>query len=245
MGRTNSPVAGWDHHMLQSIWYDLTNIDNVFGHLTYLFLIASISMTNMRWLRIFALLSGVTAMLYFILRTEDRVSFIWEAIFTLTNAAQLALLLHRSRASLMSPEERRLIDDIFAGLDGADRKQLLGLVDWQDAAPDTVLMQQGQKAPPLLYIAEGAAVIEHGGRIVGACGAGDFLGEISHLTGEAASATVRVTNSVRYARFDMTRLTRLMAQSPPVRNAFDMALNQGLAAKVLRMNTLVLATAAT
>ena len=71
---------------------------------------------------------------------------------------------------------------------------------------------------------------------MGVCGAGDFLGEMSLLTGENASATVRVTNDLRMAKFDRDGLAQFTAGVPELKRAFDAALNRGLAAKVLRMN---------
>lgn len=221
---------------MQAILADLTDPDNIFGHLSYIFLIASMMMTSLRNLRILALCSGLAAMAHFLLRTQDNVSLAWEVIFTLTNAAQLALLLYRSRRLELADEEQALVGEALDVGDPAQSRQLLGVIEWRDIEVGEVLMEQGHAQPPLLFVARGAAGIEHDGRLVGVCGRGDFLGEMSMISGEPASATVRATNRMRVARFDTPSLAKLMESSPDMRNAMMLALNRGLAAKVLRMN---------
>ena len=70
-------------------------------------------------------------------------------------------------------------------------------------------MEEGQATPQLVFIARGAASVEKGGTIVGVCGPGDFLGEMSFLTGKPASATVRVANEVRCCVYDPAALKAL------------------------------------
>ena len=61
---------------------------------------------------------------------------------------------------------------------------MLKLARWQTREPGEVLVEEGQAKPELVFIARGAASVEKGGAIVGVCGPGDFLGEMSFLTGK-------------------------------------------------------------
>ncbi len=228
---------------MEAIWADLTNIDNVFGHLTYVFLIASMSMTNMRWLRILALASGLTAMTHFIWRTDDTVSFVWEVIFTLTNGTQLALLLYRSRTLTLLPDQQMLADGPLAGIDSAELRQLFAIGTAADLPVDGVLMRQGDPSPPLIFVVSGAASVEVDGRMVSVCGPGDFLGEMSLMGSRPATATVRVTNVMHIISFDRQALHALRCQSEPLKTALDQAFSAGLMTKLQRMNTAAPATA--
>ena len=89
---------------------------------------------------------------------------------------------------------------------------------------------------PLVYIASGVGHVEHNDKLVGTCGPGDFLGEMSAMLGEPATASVTVAEPMRIARFDRDALAELSRKVPELRRAFDHALNRGLAAKVVRMN---------
>ena len=75
-------------------------------------------------------------------------------------------------------------------------------------------MEEGQATPQLVFIARGAASVEKAGTIVGVCGPGDFLGEMSFLTGKPASATVRVANEVRCCVYDPAALKALAKKNP-------------------------------
>lgn len=221
---------------MQDILSDLADPDNIFAHLSYIFLITSMLMRSLRNLRILALLSGLAAMAHFIFRTQDNASLVWDTAFVAANGIQLVLLLYRSRRGLMKSEERELLENVLRVEEPAHQRRLLDLMTWKDVEVGEVLMTQGQKRPPLIYIASGAAGIEHDSTLVGVCGPGDFLGEMSLITGEGASATVKVTNPMRIACFDREALMRLSEGLPEVARAFDHALNRGLAAKILRMN---------
>lgn len=59
---------------------------------------------------------------------------------------------------------------------------------------------------------------------------------MSLVSGDKATATAVVANSMRIVVIDRDALSLLVRQSPVIGNAFDSALNRGLAAKVLRMN---------
>ena len=224
---------------MNAVMSDLLDPGNVFAHLSYIFLITSMMMTSLRWLRILALGSGLAAILHFTLQTSDNASLFWVALFVIANGSQLAILLFRSRLSVMHKEERELLEKILEIEEPASQRRLLGLIEWADVEVDTLLMEQGQANPPLIYVASGAAAIEHDGAIVGVCGSGDFLGEMSILTGERASASVRVTNTMRIARFDRNGLAQMTRALPEIDRALSAALNRGLAAKVIRMNAAV------
>ena len=97
-------------------------------------------------------------------------------------------------------------------------------------------MRQGDRAPPLIYVAQGTATITHNGKLVGTCSAGDFLGEMSVISGEKASATVTAGGGMRIAIFDRAALGEMVRHVPELGCAIDGALNRSLASKLLRMN---------
>ncbi len=79
-------------------------------------------------------------------------------------------------------------------------------MEWRDVDAGAVLMNQHQPDPPLIYVARGAARVECDGKVVGTCGPEEFLGEMSLVSGQTASATVVVTERTRVATFDRDAL---------------------------------------
>lgn len=221
---------------MQDVLRDLADPANGFAHLSYIFLIAAMLMTSLRWLRVFALASGIAAMAHFTFRTQDNASLVWETAFVLANGVQLVLLQYRSRRRGLTPEEDELLHSILKIEDRADQRRVLALLEWREFAPGGVLMEEGEWHPPLIYLASGAASIELEGKIISSCGAGDFVGEISYIGERRASATVRVSNAMRAAQFDHEGLAALAVNEPAIAKAIDGALNRSLAAKLVRMN---------
>lgn len=216
--------------------WDMSNIGGIAAIVAGFLLVAAIANTSMRGLRVLALLAGAAALFAAVTVDADGLVTLLIAVFIIINALQLLRLLLRTRRHHLSAEERELLEGVLEVQDPEQQRRLMGLMRWRDAEVDEVLMEQNDSRPPLIYIASGEAAIEHDGKIVGQCGSGDFLGEFALMTGESASATVRVTSEIRMARFDRGALAQFTADVPELRRAFDAALNRGMASKILRMN---------
>ena len=144
----------------------------------------------------------MVGVLYYGFLVSDEISATWEFIFALVNAVQLAIVLLAGRRRRMDEDEKLFVETVMPMLDGNLRARMLKLARWQTRAEGEVLVEEGQATPQLVFIARGAASVEKAGTIVGVCGPGDFLGEMSFLTGKPASATVRVANEVRCCVYD-------------------------------------------
>ncbi|WP_187972906.1 cyclic nucleotide-binding domain-containing protein [Aquibium microcysteis] len=206
------------------------------GHINYILVILSVSMSSMRWLRIFAIASGITGVIYYGFLVSDLISATWEFIFTTVNAIQLALVLLANRSRRVSDDEKLFIDTVLPSLEGNLRTRMLKLGRWETKAPGEVLIEEGQEAPQLVFIARGAASVEKSDRLIGVCGPGDFLGEMSFLSGKPASATVRVANEIRCCVYDPAELRALLQRNPPIRQALELSFNRNLVGKLDRMN---------
>ena len=136
----------------------------------------------------------------------------------------------------MTREEQELFEHVMRIEEPAQQRRLRDLMVWSDAGPGETLITQDQLDPPLIYIASGRAAIIRDGATLNECGSGEFLGEMSHISGERASATVRVTHDMRIATIDRDALAQLAQSLPEVGKAVDGAFNRSLAVKVLRMN---------
>ena len=107
---------------------------------------------------------------------------------------------------------------------------------WTDIAPETVLTREGEPVAALVFISSGTVRIERGGRIVGTCMRGDFLGEMTYLSGKAATATAIAAEPVRILRFDRRRLEIVQRSRPVLRMALQASFNRNLIAKLQRSN---------
>jgi len=78
--------------------------------------------------------------------------------------------------------------------------------------------------------------VESGDRIVAICGPGDYIGELSFLSGKPASATAIVVKPVRVLAFDQKRLASAIEADAQLKRTLETALNKNLAGKLARSN---------
>ncbi|APH73350.1 cyclic nucleotide-binding domain-containing protein [Aquibium oceanicum] len=221
---------------MEQLFEQFSDPSKFVGHINYILVILSVSMSSMRWLRIFAIASGITGVLYYGFMVSDLISATWEFIFTTVNAIQLAIVLLAGRRRRHSDDERLFIETVMPTLEGNLRARMLKLARWETKEPGEVLIAEGEAAPLLVFIARGAASVEKNGKIVGVCGPGDFLGEMSFLSGKPASATVRVSNEIRCCVYEPAVLRALLQRNPQIKQALEFSFNRNLVGKLDRMN---------
>lgn len=205
-------------------------------HLAGALFAAAAAMSSTRRLRWLVTAGCVAALVWLSSRGGPVSAMIWVGAAGLANGVQLAGMLRRTRMGMMRQEERELLDHILRIEEPGHQRRLLDIMRWRDVAEGEVLIRQGQAEPPLIYIAAGSGIVEHDSKRVGGCSKGDFLGEMSLVSGQRASAWVIAAEPMRIAQFDRDALAQLAHSAPEIGRALAAALNQGLAAKVQRMN---------
>ncbi|MEM7779854.1 MAG: cyclic nucleotide-binding domain-containing protein [Pseudomonadota bacterium] len=206
------------------------------GLLAGVVLVAAMVPTQVRTIRLLALAAGLLALAYLGMSGGSILALAIAAAFVIVNAMRLAELHRRARRGNMTAEERELFDHVMQMEDPNKQNRLRDLMQWRDVDVGEALIAQDQLDPPLIYIATGRAKIVRDAEIVGECAGGEFVGEMSHISGQRASASVEVTEPMRMAQIDRDALAQLARSVPEIGRAVDSAFNRSLAAKVMRMN---------
>lgn len=223
----------------EELVHGLSSPVTLFGHFTYFLLIVSVLMRRMVWLRSLAVASGIAKIVYRAVFVLDPVSVLWETIFVIVNVVQLAIIWYYEYQHRFSPDEHHFVSNMPAGIERSAIKKLLELSDLVAAAPDEVLTREGEPVQNLMYVADGIVKIEHGGRVVAICGPGDYVGELSFLSGNPATATATVVKPTRILAFDQKRLNTSIEADPKLARTLESALNRNLAGKLARANAQV------
>ena len=220
---------------LTEFWADFSQPENLVGHIAYVLLIVSMMMRNMNWLRFFAIMAGsISAIYYFTL--DDKVSMFWESMFTLVNLGQFLLLQIENRRGRFSEDEAMFIKSCLAGIERAHARRLVKLGAWTEVQEGVTLIFEDTCPDQLKFIVTGGARIERQGRVIGQVGSGDFLGEMSYLTGKMASASVITDQPTRYLAFERRTLRAHLEKSPEVRYALEAGFNRNLVDKLAKAN---------
>jgi len=213
-----------------------------FGHLSYGLLIVSMLMTRMIWLRVFAIGSGLVALVYDIFWLYDPVGVVWETLFVAVNVAQLGLIYFWNRMARFSEEERAFHLTAVPDLEPSQVRHVLRHGRLREADTGTVLLVEGEAVDDLIFVLSGRVDITLRGELIGECGPNTFIGEIGVSTDGPASASAVVTAPIRYIAFDGVAVRRLLGRGGDIARAIDSAFRHGLREKLLLANEALVAT---
>lgn len=223
------------NEFLTEFWSDFSRPENIVGHIAYVLLIVSMMMRNMNWLRFFAILAGAISAIYY-WTLSDFVSMFWETLFSLVNLAQFALLQIENRRGRFSEDEAKFIKSCLPDLERVHARRLMKIAAWTEVQDAVTLIEEDTCPQELKFLIDGEARVERGGRKIGTVREGDFLGEMSYLTGKEATASVVTVKPTRYLAFDRKRLRTHLEKHPEVRHALEASFNRNLVDKLVKTN---------
>lgn len=210
---------------------------HILTHLPYALLVLSMMMSEMVWLRAIAIAAGVIRIINRAWFDVDPIVVPWETIFVLVNVGQLMIIWYYRRRHRFSADEQRLLDHMPRDVERRTVRRLLKLGRFDRAVPGQLLTRKGEVVHELVFVADGIVQIEDDGRIVAVCGAGEFVGEMSFITGGVATATARVARPVHYLAFEQARLRAAMLADTGIKQAVDGILNRDLVGKLVKSNS--------
>ncbi len=127
-------------------------------------------------------------------------------------------------------------DSAFEALDLVCVKRLLRCGTWRTFEAKETLVHQGVHLDRLILIEKGEAVVLLGGRIVSRLSTGKFVGEISYLSGEMATATVVATEPTHCLIWRKEALGKLLERRPELVSVIHAAIGKDLVAKTAARN---------
>ena len=143
--------------------------------------------------------------------------------------AQIYVFQHMKRFSL---DDRKFGDAVLSRLDDADLKRLLKVGTWETLPVGTTLTEQGQPVDALIYVAMGKVEVVCDGEPVATMSTGRFVGEMTCMTGEPATATVRVSQEARVLRLPASEFRHFVTRQPVVRDHLEFAFARDLRRKM-------------
>ncbi len=105
---------------------------------------------------------------------------------------------------------------VFSELSKKELKVLSGLMTSVSAPEGRVLTVQGDPGREFMVIEDGTARVEIDGRTVAHLGPGDFMGELSLITGDTRTATVTATSDMVLRVLNRREFSTMLDESPRV-----------------------------
>ena len=185
-----------------------------FGNTLY---VLSYSVRSMIWLRILSILAASLAIPYFLFReTSDWSAILWQSLYILVNTINLIDLVIKMRPFKLTQEEQFLQEGVLKTLSSSQIRNLVNKGTWQSYDSGEKLISFNQPVDKLILITQGNADARIEGTSVMTVKGGDFIGEMSFLTGNAASADVVAGQNLRALAWKQDELKAYLTKESKV-----------------------------
>jgi CRP-like cAMP-binding protein len=209
----------------------------VLGHLANVVYVVALLIKDVVWMRCFLIAGSLVDLAYGLAVGEDIlwVNVFWSSIWIVVNGAQLAILCSERISLCLSEEENRIYGLSFAGVAKVDFAKLMKIAKWITYEPNTLILEGGIANDRLIVVCSGVArICDSSDRDI-YLKDGNFIGEMSYITGNATSVSVSALTEVRAAFWNSAELKKLLCKYPSLESDLKTSFNVDLAKK-LAMN---------
>ena len=212
----------------------------IFVHLGQAFQSAGSFFKDMLFMRLFLVIGIGLEMVYQFNGPEKQeplwALFFWSSLFILINLYQITILAFERMRSKLNEKERRLYEIVFPGMLKYNFKKLISKAHWKIVPKDTYLVNEGTHLPDLVLIYKGLAEVKHESTILAMLRDGQFVGEMSFLSGHPTTADVLSATDLEYVYWNKQALEELMTKSPEISADLQKIFNNDLIHKLVKKN---------
>ena len=173
-------------------------------HVGYVFTFLAISIKDVLWLRSVLAIAQILLGIYQWL--EGRIDIVlWNCIFTLINFYHIYRIFDERKPIKIPSQINDIYINIFNNFSTKEFINFWDLGDYQ-MIEDSQIVYEGKKQDHLILILSGDASVQIGKRIINKLGRGKFVGEMSLITNEVASADIFALGKLQYIMWSQDRL---------------------------------------
>ena len=138
-----------------------------------------------------------------------------------------------------SAEERAFLTTKLGNLSKGQIVEIMKTALWINGEAGVELTEQGQINQNLYYLSSGRAEVEVDGRVISDLRPQSFIGEMTCMTGDNASATVRLTCESRYLAINAETVRRLAQKDAALKQGLELSFNADMKDKLVATNNKV------
>jgi len=200
-------------------------------HLAYLITFVALAIRDVLSLRIVLSFANLLQVIYQYGFNDNPDIAAWNALFLTVNIIQVVKLM-KERAPVKLPDD---IDDIYR-TKFSDMTHREFLYFWslgkQKDVTDSSIIKEGEYQKNLFLILSGNASVSRDDRIIATLHRPEFVGEISFITREPASANVDADGRLYYIEWNQDELRRLKTKNSAFWTKLNQCLGEDLAKKI-------------
>jgi len=200
-----------------------------------LFYLAGFIVKDILWLRVLIIIGFNIEMAYHFrdLHKPEWAEIFWCGFYIIVNGWQFTMLYRERRNLKFTDEELALHAKVFKNMPKTAFRKLLNIAGYEDLPNDFVMIHQDTTVDKLALISDGLAKIQVDGTIVSYVRNGQFVGEMSFLSGNLTTATVTTIDETRCLLWDKAQLRELMKKDIEVEASMQMVFSSDLLSKMM------------
>jgi hypothetical protein len=206
-----------------------TNLASILTMIAYL-------LRDILWLRFLTILSSFAGIVFgYLVRGGPLWTYIaWNALFAIINIVQIAIIIRDRTGIHFTEEEKELHETLFKKFAPFEFMKLMRIAHWRQVGPGELVTTEGQRLDEVMMIYNGLLAVEVNGERKAELQDGHFIGELSFISGGAATATVRAIEPTRYIAWPKKEIDGLLARNPSMHLAMQGMLTVDLSKKLTR-----------
>jgi hypothetical protein len=185
------------------------------------------------WLRTLTIVSAATWLIYIFSGAHITwLAAFWNAAFILVNVGRICFELRERLSIKLTPEERDIYATTFPSLSPVEFAKLVAKGKWLTLEKGTLITEQGKRVENVMLVYRGTAAVHVNGSLARQVDPPEFIGEVSFLTRDTASATVTAGEPMRVLAWPHHELQKFLNKHLAVRIAFRAIMSTDLAKKL-------------
>lgn len=209
--------------------------ENVWEILFYALLLVAFALPDIKQLRFMAILAALSTLSHlYLVGVASWPLLIWIALAVGINGYYIIKMkkLEGGHDSYHDSDKKFLYQMVFHRFSPTQFKRLIDRGEFAQAAVGENLTVRGEPVNYVSVIISGMTDICVDGEVIAHCTAGDLIGEMSFISGGGATATVQVTEPLRYVRWRKSDLQGLLEEDPGIQKAMITVFNKDLVRKL-------------
>ena len=181
-------------------------------HLGYILMLIALVVRDILWLRSILISAQVSLFCYALIQGHSLVAF-WNFVFVGINVFQVVRIVHERKPIEVNPEFVDLYKSTFHSMTPREFVYFWDLGQIKEAGAD-VLIRQGEHQDELLLLLSGSVGVTQSGKLIAQLSKGNVMSEMSFITGEPASASIRSPGYIQYVAWSRAKLNDLKKLNP-------------------------------
>ena len=192
------------------------NIATLAGHLAFGLIAFSFLVKDILYLRLLSILASLFSVFYnYTIPIEPMwLAINWNIIFVMVNLYHVAMLIYEKRPVHMEPKDKELYETMFKDLTPVEYLKITKIADFKKLSIGTKIITQDARVFNLNLIYNGTVEVQVDGKSVAELKDGQFVGEMSFLTEQPATATCIVKHETELLVWKQKQFKDLLKRNP-------------------------------